>query len=45
MCHQSTLYHSVTRKAARLVFGASRLDHTSRGLCYFIDVEFLDLRI
>ena len=29
MCHQSTLYHSVTKKAVRLVFGASRLDHTS----------------
>ena len=28
MCHQSTLYHSVTKKAVRLVFGASRLDHT-----------------
>ena len=42
MCHQSTLYHSVTKKAVRLVFGASRLDHTSM---LFIDVEFLDLRI
>ena len=29
MCHQSTLYHSVTKKAVRLVFGASRLDHSS----------------
>ena len=29
MCHQSTLYHSVTKKAIRLVFGVSRLDHTS----------------
>ena len=29
MCHQSTLYHSVTKKAVRLVFGASMLDHTS----------------
>ena len=29
MCHQSTLYHRVTKKAVRLLFGASRLDHTS----------------
>ena len=29
MCHQSTLYHSVTKKAVRLLFCASRLDHTS----------------
>ena len=29
MCHQSTLYHSVTKKAVILVVCVSRLDHTS----------------
>ena len=43
MCHQSTLYHSVTKKAVRLVFGASMLDHTSMLFYRCRVLRFMDL--
>ena len=43
MCHQATRYHLLTKNAVRLVFGASRLDHTSMLFYWCRVIRFKDL--